>query len=82
MAVLTVESVGLTLAFVTSRAISRGLNDLNEAAGRIGRGDFSRTVNIRSKDEIGRLGEVVKRHGQHAPETNGELESRVKEENG
>ena len=79
LAVLTVESVGLTLAFATSRAISRGLNDLNEAAGRIGRGEFSRTVNVQSKDEIGRLGEVVNTMGAMLQKSYGELELRVKE---
>lgn len=62
-AVLTVEFVGLTLTFFTSRGISRGLRDLNDVAGRIGRGDFSRKLEVKSVDEIGLLTKSVNHMG-------------------
>ncbi len=51
LAVLAVESIGLTLTFLTSRSISRGLRELNQAAVRIGSGDFATTLAPRSRDE-------------------------------
>jgi signal transduction histidine kinase len=55
LAVLTVESIGLTLTFLTSREITRGLGGLNQVAHRIGEGEFGVTLPVRSNDEIGRL---------------------------
>jgi signal transduction histidine kinase len=77
VAVLTVESIGLTLAFFTSRAISRGLNDLNWAAQRIGQGDFASHVEVKSRDEIGRLGDAVNAMGEMLKNSYAELETRV-----
>lgn len=53
--VMTVEGIGLTLTFFTSRSISRGLTDLNLLAQSIGQGDFGKTLQIKSSDEIGTL---------------------------
>lgn len=61
--VITVESIGLTLTFFTSRAISRGLLNLNQVATEFGRGDFSRRLPVTSGDEIGMLTQSVNKMG-------------------
>jgi signal transduction histidine kinase len=77
LAVLMVESVGLTLTFLTSRSISRGLRDIQSAAEAIGRGQFSRSLKITSRDEIGRLAEAVNHMGALLDQTYRDLEARV-----
>jgi two-component system, sensor histidine kinase len=79
LAVLAVESVGLTLTFLTSRSISRGLNELNATAVLIGRGNFAGRATPRSRDEIGQLARSVNRMGEMLGRSYGELEVRVKE---
>jgi hypothetical protein len=79
LAVLTVEFIGLTLTFVTSRAISRGLADLNLAAARIGGGDFSFAPQVASRDEIGTLAESIGKMGRVLETSYKELETRVQE---
>jgi len=77
IAVLIVETVGLTATFVINRHISRGLRELNEAAVQIGRGDLSKTVTPRSRDEIGQLGLSLNQMGLLLRESYSELEARV-----
>jgi len=79
IAVVTVESIGLTLAILTARAISRGLNELNQAAQEIGHGRFDTVVVPKSNDEIGELAEAVSHMGGMLKKSYGELESRVRE---
>jgi hypothetical protein len=79
LAVLVVESVGLTLTFLISRSISRGLNELNATAMHIGRGDFSGRVTPHSRDEIGQLARSVNQMGEMLGRSYTELEVRVKE---
>ena len=79
LAVLVVESVGLTLTFLTSRSISRGLQELNATAVHIGRGNFSGRVTPRSRDEIGQLARSVNQMGEMLGRSYAELEVRVKE---
>ncbi|HLK89143.1 MAG TPA: HAMP domain-containing sensor histidine kinase [Polyangia bacterium] len=79
LAVLLVESVGLTLTFLTSRSISRGLNELNATALVIGEGNFSGRVTPRSRDEIGQLARSVNQMGEMLGRSYAELEVRVKE---
>jgi len=79
IAVLAVESVGLTLTFLTSRSISRGLQELNRTAMQIGQGDFAATVSPRSRDEIGQLGRSVNQMGQMLQRSYSDLEVRVEE---
>jgi signal transduction histidine kinase len=61
--VITVESIGLTLTFVTSRSISRGLGGMNKLSEEYGRGDFSRRLEVTSGDEIGQLTASINRMG-------------------
>jgi signal transduction histidine kinase len=79
MAVLMVETVGLTLTFVTSRMISRGLANLNSAAKKIGGGDFSQRLEVHSRDEIGLLTESVNKMGEILQASYQRLEQRVAE---
>ena len=79
IAVITVESVGLGLAILTARAISRGLNQLNAAAGAIGDGNFGENELPHSNDEIGELAESIERMSGMLQKSYGELEGRVRE---
>jgi len=54
-AVATVESTGLTMTILISRGLSRNLQELNQFAVDIGNGDFSKSVPVRSQDELGQL---------------------------
>lgn len=55
MAVLTVECTGLLLTFSFSRNLGRSLREITDAAQRVGQGDFSAEVPVRSRDELGQL---------------------------
>lgn len=55
MAVITVESTGLFLTVSFARGLTRSLLDLNQAATRVGVGDFSKRVRVTSRDELGQL---------------------------
>jgi hypothetical protein len=79
MVVLTVEAVGLTLTFRTSRRISQGLAELNFAAQQIGQGDFSKRLEAHSSDEIGTLTESINEMGSLLSRSYSDLERRVKE---
>lgn len=61
--VITVEAIGLTFTFFTSRSISRGLNNLNLAAEEIGNGNFTKKLEVESFDEIGQLTKAVNKMG-------------------
>lgn len=54
-AVLLVETTGLFLTFSLSRNLSKGLRELNDAAHKIGQGEFNIQVPVRTEDELGRL---------------------------
>jgi signal transduction histidine kinase len=79
LAVVMVESIGLTLAILTARAISRGLGSLKAAADDIGSGRFEPASLPRSHDEIGDLAESLARMGLLLKKSYGELEARVRE---
>lgn len=53
--VITVESIGLTLTFFTSRSISRGLLELNKLTNEFAHGNFEHRLPVNSEDEIGQL---------------------------
>ena len=59
LAVLTVESTGLYLTISFSRSLSQSLQELNETALEIGQGNFSKSVPVRSRDELGQLAEAI-----------------------
>jgi two-component system, sensor histidine kinase len=61
--VLTVEATGFFFTFSFSRNLSKGLQDLTDAAGDIGRGQFDKKVKVRSKDELGRLARSINKMG-------------------
>jgi len=81
-AVLTVECVGLTLTFLTSRRLSRGLSELNEAASRYGQNEFGQQLVIGSRDEIGSLAQALNHMGLLLQQSYSELEARVLERTG
>lgn len=61
--VLTVESIGLALTFLTSKAISKGLSNLNAITDQFGRGNFEHRLVVDSNDEIGKLNQSVNKMG-------------------
>lgn len=80
IAVLIVETIGLTLTVLTIRAISKGLSTLNLSAAHIGRGDFSKSLKPldTSNDEIGLLAKSIQKMGQMLQHSYSDLESRVR----
>lgn len=79
IAVLAVESVGISLTFLTARALSRGLRDLNNTALELGRGNFDTRTSQRSGDEIGTLASSLNMMGEMLQRSYGDLESRVRD---
>ncbi|MDR3608134.1 MAG: HAMP domain-containing sensor histidine kinase [Oligoflexia bacterium] len=75
--VLMADGIGLALTFLTSRALSSGLRDMENAAARIGQGDYATKIAIKSRDEIGKVGLAINKMGQLLSETYNELENRV-----
>lgn len=61
--VLTVESIGLTLTFLTSKALTKGLADLNSLSHDFGRGHFEKRLEVDSQDEIGNLTKSINHMG-------------------
>lgn len=66
-------------AYYISLNISKPLLNLSEAAGEIGRGDFSRRVKIASKDEVGETAESFNIMAQKLEESYSQLEHLVEE---
>jgi signal transduction histidine kinase len=79
LAVVSVESIGLTLTFLTSRSISAGIADISLAADEIGRGNFAYRAVVDSRDEIGRMAEGINRMGGILQRSYRDLEQRVEE---
>jgi signal transduction histidine kinase/CheY-like chemotaxis protein len=59
IAVATVESTGLILTIAFSRGLTKALHELHSFATNVGSGDFSKTVPVRSSDELGRLADAL-----------------------
>ncbi len=78
-AVLIVESVGLTLTFLISRSITRGLKKLNNTVDQIGKGQFQNLTADFSEDEIGQLGVAMINAARTLDKSYGDLESKVHE---
>ncbi len=79
VAVLLVESIGLTLTFLTARSISRRLLALNTTAIQIGHGQFAQPPLPASLDEIGQLARSLDQMGEMLQRSHSELEARVAE---
>jgi signal transduction histidine kinase len=77
IAVISVEGVGLTLAVMTARGLSKGLTELDQAAVLIGSGNFTTKVPKRSEDEIGRLAGALDKMRGMLQTSYLELEDRV-----
>lgn len=77
--VVIVESIGLGLAFLTARAISRGLGELSQAAHAIGHGHLDTRVSPRGNDEITELAEGLNLMGEMLKKSYAGLEARVRE---
>ncbi len=58
-AILIVESTGLYLTYRVGRSLTNTLRELNAAAIKVGNGDFSQRVQVRSHDELGQLSESI-----------------------
>lgn len=61
--------VTVFLGFVTSRTISKPINEITKKAVAMSKGDFSSSVEIKSRDEIGRLGEMFNTMGDRLART-------------
>lgn len=59
LVVLTVESTGLIFTFSFSRNLSSSLKSLVKTANEVGRGNFSQTVPVKSKDELGQVASAI-----------------------
>jgi signal transduction histidine kinase/ActR/RegA family two-component response regulator len=71
--------MGIAGAFVLSRKITGPLYQLTEGATAISRGDHSRTVNIRQKDELGQLATAFNAMVEKLRDSQRELERKVQE---
>ncbi len=79
MGVLSVEGVGLSLTILTNRHITKGIKELDTVALSIGKGAYKQAVHIRSRDEIGRLGESLNKMGQLLDQSYRDMESKVQD---
>ncbi|PYT03541.1 MAG: hypothetical protein DMF65_04015, partial [Acidobacteria bacterium] len=70
---------GVAVAFAMSRSITRPLRSLTEAASVIRGGDYSRTVDIRRKDEMGALAAAFNAMVVKVRDSRRELERKVQE---
>jgi len=69
--------VSTLLVWVLIRGITRPLRDLRDTAEAVGRGDFSRKVNVSSRDECGELGLVFNRMTDRLQASRKKLEETV-----
>jgi signal transduction histidine kinase len=80
---LAIAVAALLVALVAGRVLSRQLTkplvELTEAAGHIAGGDFSREVNIKRADELGRLGKAFAAMASEVKFTRDNLENKVSE---
>ncbi len=78
-AVLTVESIGLSLAFFTNRSITRRLIELQESTQELANKKFSTRISVDSSDEIGMLAKTVNEMGRALETSYRNLEEKVQE---
>ncbi|MBS1969988.1 MAG: response regulator [Bdellovibrionales bacterium] len=72
IAVITVESTGLLLTITFSKGLTRVLNELNGFAKKVGSGDFSKKVPVRSNDELGHLAAALNKMTEELQEMHSE----------
>lgn len=60
-AIVVVESTGLYLTYRVGRSLTNTLRELNTTAIKVGKGDFTQRVSVRSNDELGQLSESLNR---------------------
>lgn len=72
IAVVTVESTGLLLTITFGRRLKSDLTELHTFATSVGDGDFSKTVPVRSKDELGQLAAALNKMAANLKESNSE----------
>lgn len=84
--VATLSTFGIALTIVTSRSITKRLNDLNRLAATYGLGNFESQLPIDGKDEIGKLTYSINKMGsllsssyQEIYESHQQLEKKVQE---
>lgn len=53
-------AVSLLMAILLARRLSRPLHEITQAAEAVAQGDFTRSVSVRSQDEIGRLADAFR----------------------
>jgi PAS domain S-box-containing protein len=70
---------GVLGAFLLSRNITKPLHSLTAAASAISGGDYSSTINLRQKDELGVLANAFNMMGTKVRQAQGELERKAQE---
>jgi len=76
---LFVFVVGVAAAFVVSRSITKPLNELTKTATAISKGDDSRVVQVRQKDELGQLASAFNAMVTKVSGSQHELERKVQQ---
>jgi signal transduction histidine kinase/ActR/RegA family two-component response regulator len=76
---LFVFVMGVAGAFVLSRNITKPLNELTRTATAISKGDESRAVNVRQKDELGQLANAFNAMVTQVRDSQQELERKVQQ---
>ncbi len=69
--------VGAAVIYVLVRRVTRPLRDLRDSAEAIGRGDFSKRIEIRSNDELGELAAVFNHTTDNLQKSTAQLEKTV-----
>lgn len=72
IAVLTIESTGLYLTFRFSHNLTKALGEINDTATKVGAGDFTKIVPVRSSDELGQLALAVNKMSKNLNEITSE----------
>jgi len=75
IAVATVESTGLILTITFGRSLKSVLTELHTFATDVGAGDFSKSVPVRSKDELGQLAAALNKMAENLKESQSERKS-------
>lgn len=76
---LFVFMIGVAVAFVLSRNITKPLNELTETATALSQGDDSRVVQVRQKDELGQLASAFNAMVAKVRDSQHELERKVQQ---